>query len=232
MELRRWVHIAFSTLVVFSFIFSYVWSYAEVLSPSIILFFLMVYYGSLLPDVDAGSSRGAVLRVTSLAIYRPVKFISKVFGGRAGRHRGFMHTFLGLVTTTVFWFAMFLVPCILVKLYVMPLHDVCKVFMPQFLGINVQSELMPAVAGSLGVFLGYSLHLLGDSYTYMGIRFLPGIRIRGKLRNGVNDHLPVIVYGVLVAMTYIMLWRHPLLIRIALLVELSIISIVIWASAR
>jgi len=235
LELRRGVHIAFSTLVALSLIFPDVMAkgYWVFLTPSFALFLVMLYYGSLLPDVDAGSRGNVVLRVTSLAIYTPIKYMSRMFGGAAGRHRGFMHTLMGLAFSTAFWFAVFLAPCFLLGRYAPYFTQACGLFTPKvLLGIEVPRIYMPATTATLGIASGYLLHLLGDSYTYMGIRVLFVVRLRGKLRNGVSDHYPVLVYGLMAVITCLALLDRLSQVKPILLAELSLMSLVIWIAGR
>ena len=235
--MRRRVHVYFSSVVLLSMLpslYELDLDRLVLIFPSFTFFFILFYYSTLLPDVDIGSQKGVMPALTRLLIYQPVRIISKLIRSRAARHRGFMHSPLGLALTAIFWSAIFLglgyaleylKACWLIEVFSKPLLEV--------FGFNYEWVKGPIALGLLSgisVTLGYSLHLLGDSYTVVGVPIL-GFRVRGKLRNGVNDHIPPIIYTAAALATYttLMLLAKPLnLATPILLAFLILMSIILW----
>ncbi|MFA7708193.1 MAG: metal-dependent hydrolase [Candidatus Pacearchaeota archaeon] len=120
-------HIVFAIFVILLFL-------EHVTNP--LVFVLMVFIATILPDLDSGfSSYGRHF------IFRPLQFFTK--------HRGIIHSFSFAILISV----------------------VLAVFFPKL---------------SLGFFLGYSVHLILDSFTKEGIQPFWPFRIRssGFIRSG------------------------------------------------
>jgi len=132
-----------------------------------IIFVFGALVGVLLPDSD---SHHAVVKnskfeffgfVTKYFLYLPLALVCYLLGfHKAREHRGVMHSALGALSAAVFWGA-------------------AAFLLSKLLGIN--SPLWLSFAS--GLFLGYVFHLLQDSLTVSGVRWLYplGLLVRGRI---------------------------------------------------
>jgi len=158
---------------------------------SIFLFGLAV--GSLLPDVDAGDARIfhgagrwfrkldwlfiAIGRLTQFVIYLPLM----VFG--RGEHRGIMHSLSGAVASSVFWGIVV------------------------FAAKNALSLNEVVLFAAPGLFAGYFLHLVCDSFTRSGVAWLAPFsarRVCGQATTGkLSEELTALGFLALAAAIYL-----------------------------
>ncbi len=233
--MRGWVHTYFSTIVFLSFLPG-VLNLDDIVSlaPPLILSFALFYYATMLPDVDVGLRRNPISLLTWLMVYQPVRVFSRIVRSTASRHRGFMHSIWGLAATMVVWFLIFAALGYILKLLGLQwVVDLATEPILRRLPINTTWMGEPLKLGffsALSIGSGYVLHLLGDSYTVAGISIF-GRRVRGRLKNGLNDHVPPILYTLATVTTYTILLAYSLPLRIAPAVLsgfLGIMSLVIW----
>ena len=168
-------------------LFSMFISYPTIFVVNYAIPLLIVYFSASLPDVDAADShyrhdwnparlmsRNPLFVFTYAFVYKP---LSMMTGNRATwKHRGVMHTPIGLAITSCVW-------------------GVIILFVAKYVGGQLEFYLRGSVEFSqeLWVYfsclpLSYGLHIIEDSLTVTGVRFF-GRVVRGVLVTGKTDGL-------------------------------------------
>ncbi|MFH1106860.1 MAG: metal-dependent hydrolase [Candidatus Micrarchaeota archaeon] len=137
--------------------------------------FLGALAGALLPDVDAvdalafrlrgggGLSLKLLAYTTKWVLYKPVTLLARLFGRRSWGHRGGLHSLAGAGLVAFFWLGLGTV--------LIYLSGALELFAWWFFFC-------------LGIGCGFLLHLWQDSLTAGGIRWLPTLRVQGRLLTG------------------------------------------------
>ncbi len=164
-------HLAFAFLMAFPLIFLFN------LPSQLFLFFIFLFLGALVPDVDeenslifkltkSENSLGFLFGSYAYFLNKIVLPIISFFEPKAKQHRGLTHTLLFAIIHSFTWFAI---------LYI------------------ITKNWSLAFAAFLGLFVGQISHIIGDSFTVSGTEpFYPKkLKLKGPFVTGKNSQIPV-----------------------------------------
>ncbi len=131
--------------------------------------------GCLLPDIDAvdalafrrkvggGYSLQVLAYTTKWLLYKPVAFLAGLFGRGGWGHRGGLHSLAGAGLVALFW---------------------ALAGLAGFAALGALDLVSWWLLFAIGIGCGFVLHLWQDSLTASGIRWLPSLRMAGRISTG------------------------------------------------
>lgn len=187
---------------------------------ALFLVFAGVWLGSLLPDLDAPDAKimhGAWCPLGLIGKYLFYKPIVRILGTRwdlfGDEHRGFMHSLLGCILTSIFFVFIIGLPLI-----------VSVLVWPDLLSF---ASLLGHVL--LGVPIGFVLHLIEDSFTRSGVRWFsprgkPILSTTHTWRG--SEYFLVSVFGLVFSILLLILYLLPVSI-ITLLISVGTTAVLL-----
>lgn len=163
-----------------------------------VLFILLINASTTIPDIDVRGPNGIFEKLTYLTIYLPFRMLNKI-RRKDAPHRGFTHTFTGILIISIFWSIIgFFIGGLITKINLnFIVEDTLLKLLLRF-RIPIKNLSIPVVTALfffISVSIGLLLHILEDSYTIAGIRIL-GRKIRGRLKTGSTDIISLLAYGI------------------------------------